>query len=170
MDCLERTKILSAAAGWRGDVNRLQRTHVLGLADTGKRAEPDRLQRIVPANGKVFHCRIHQSISSFLSSVITGAHSAPFPFRRINARFLTRFNFRAAGRRTTRKSLSSAQLGESARGVPGERRPTGGRTRLGVPFDIRRRDNSPPHGGSFNRTAGKIQSTRKTRRSGVASG
>ena len=62
MDCLERTKILSAAAGRRGDVNRLQRTHVLGLADAGKRTKPDRLQRIVPANDKVFHCLGPQSM------------------------------------------------------------------------------------------------------------
>ena len=59
------------ATGRRRNVNRLQRSHTLGLAGARQRPELDRPQRAV-----TFH-RHH----SHLSSIVKGAHTVPFPLQ-----------------------------------------------------------------------------------------
>ena len=72
MDRLERSPL---ATGWRRNVNRLQRSHTLGLAGARQRPEFNCLQRAVTVH---YH-------HSLLYSVITEAHAAPFLYRKINA-------------------------------------------------------------------------------------
>ena len=72
------------ATGRRGNVNRLQRPHTLGLAGARQRPELDRPQRAV-----TFH-RHH----THLSSIFYRQRNANRPlslFRKINTRFLTKF-------------------------------------------------------------------------------
>ena len=78
-DCLDWTKRVLIPAR-RGDVNRLQRPHTLGLARAGKRPELDCSQRAVT----VF---IHYY---YLSS--KGRTSPPFSVRKSTSPFLTKFD------------------------------------------------------------------------------
>ena len=68
---MNRLEGTSLATGRRGDVNRLQRPHMLGLARPRQRPELDCPQRAV-----TFH-RHH----SHLSSIVKGAHTVPFPLQ-----------------------------------------------------------------------------------------
>ena len=77
---MNRLEGTSLATGRRGDVDRLQRTHAVGLARPRQRPELDRPQRAVTV-----HC--HHSPS------LQGRTPPLSLFRNVNARFLTRFNF-----------------------------------------------------------------------------